>query len=96
MGLVGGVRLILTEGTVTIQPADGTWDGSLAKELPSFLLLHCKPGRPVRKNHNPFCQQPASLYTPTEQNIQGQNLVGKGLEQRCTASNFPRRVFLPG
>lgn len=76
-GILGGAPLTLADSTVYCSAVDGTEVGREEGEFLASPQLHFKAMRPVQKNSPPFCQQPASFYIPTEQNIQGQNLVRK-------------------
>lgn len=70
-GVIGDGQLIGEGGLLWPAGGQGVWrrDPSL---LCSFIL---NLKGPVQKNNNPFCRQPASFYSPTEQNVQVQNLV---------------------
>ena len=60
--------------------------GNLAEAALSCPQLCLKLKGLIQKNNNPFCQQPASLYASTEQNVQGQKSVSKIIRAEDSAA----------
>ena len=60
--------------------------GNLAEAALSCLQLCLKLKGLIQKNNNPYCQQPASLYASTEQNVQGQKSVAKIIRAEDSAA----------